>query len=129
MTLIDKKGTRALVFALITGILAGFLNGFLGAGGGILLLFAISRLNPKKDSEAVRDNFATVVTAVLLLSVVSCVTYSQKSTVDIQLLAPLILPGAVGGIIGAYLTDRLNTSLLKTVFAFILIIAGFNMIK
>ena len=45
---IEKNAKKKFVFAIITGIAAGFLNGFLGAGSGVVLMFAIAALNPDK---------------------------------------------------------------------------------
>lgn len=124
----DKKSRRALCFLAAAGAAAGFCNGFLGAGGGIILLYAFKRLNPSSGTSAQRDNFASVVAAVLPLCVVSAITYSGRGHFDANLFARLILPAAMGGVCGAFLTDKLNTSMLKNIFAIIVIIAGINMI-
>ena len=68
--MMDKKHIIALFF----GIIGGFLNGFLGAGGGIILLLALNIVNPPKGHEKTRDNFASVVAVVLMISTVSAVT-------------------------------------------------------
>jgi len=119
-----KKG--ALI--LIGGTIGGFINGLLGAGGGIILLWVLARLNPEKGGNAVRDNFAAVVLTVLILSCASAVTYSAKNGIDTKSLLTLAVPGMAGGVLGAYLTDRLNTDILKLVFSILIIIAGVNMI-
>lgn len=124
----DKKSRLTLCFLAAAGAAAGFCNGFLGAGGGIILLYAFKRLNPSSGTAAQRDNFASVVAAVLPLCVVSAITYSGRGHFDAGLFARLILPAAMGGVCGAFLTDKLNTSLLKNIFAIIVIIAGINMI-
>ena len=125
---LEKKAAAALGFLLMTGAAAGFCNGFLGAGGGIILLFALKKLNPMKGASAERDNFASVVAAVLPLCVVSAITYSGGGNFPADMFAVLVLPAAAGGVLGAFLTDRLNTSVLKGIFAVILIVAGINMI-
>lgn len=124
----DKKSRRALCFLASAGAAAGFCNGFLGAGGGIILLYAFGRLNPEKGERAARDNFASVVAAVLPLCTVSAITYSGRGHFDAELFSRLILPAAAGGVCGAFLTDRLNTAFLKNIFAVIVIVAGINMI-
>ena len=79
-----------MIFAAILGTIGGFVNGFLGAGGGIILLFALNRMNKNKGAGAVRDNFGAVVACVLLLSSVSAVTYSHSAELDLSYL--FILP-------------------------------------
>ncbi len=123
----DKKSLLALGFLAAAGAAAGFCNGFLGAGGGIILLYAIKRINPVKGATAERDNFASVVAAVLPLCIVSAITYSGRGNFSGELFARLILPAAMGGVCGAFLTDKLNTSHIKNIFAVIVIVAGINM--
>ena len=119
---------KSLALVAATGVLAGFINGFLGAGGGLILLWILGKMNPEKGEAAVRDNFASVVLTVLLLSIVSSVTYSHTTNIQAASLFILALPGMIGGIFGAYLTDKLNTTLLKLAFSVIIVIAGINMI-
>ena len=128
MTTKNKLSNKALAFILLMGALAGFCNGFLGAAGGIILLYALRKASTTQSNESVRDRFASCVLIVLVLSVVSAVTYSQKNTLDTSALLILALPGAIGGICGAILTDKLDTTLLKLIFSVILIIAGINMV-
>ncbi len=128
MTKTCKITAKEICFAAAFGLLGGFTNGFLGAGGGIILLYALKRMNPDKSPDAVRNNFGAVVFTVLILSTASAVTYSARSDLDLSYLFLLVLPGMGGGVLGAYLTDRLNTDILKLIFSFLLIIAGINMI-
>ena len=126
---IEKTAKKKFIFAIITGIAAGFLNGFLGAGSGVVLMFAIAALNTDKSDDASRDNFATVVASVLPLSLVSTAIYVSKDAASASLVGRFAIPAAVGGILGAFFTDRLNTKILRLVFAVIVIIAGVNMMR
>lgn len=129
MKVIDKKTAAKLSLCVLAGAAAGFVNGFLGAGGGIILLWIFSRMNPEKSAAALRNSFASVVFAVLLLSTVSAVSYSHTGNIDTTALLSLALPGALGGVIGAHLTDKLDTFILKMAFSVLIIIAGINMIR
>ncbi len=124
----EKKSFKSFALCGAVGIFAGFINGFLGAGGGLILLWILGRMNPEKGEDAVRNNFASVVLVVLLLSVVSAVTYSHTSRIDAASLLSLALPGMAGGIAGAFLTDKLKTKILKLAFCVIIVIAGINMV-
>lgn len=124
-----KRIEKKLIIAVFFGILGGFVNGFLGAGGGIILLWALNIINPPSSSKTTRDNFASVVAVVLIISTVSAVTYSHTQTVNTPLLLLFALPGVAGGVLGAFLTDRLDTVYLKLFFAVLLTVAGVNMIK
>jgi len=125
---IEKNNVVRLGILAVVGSLAGFINGFLGAGGGIILLAMFRRLNPNKSSEGARDDFASVVAAVLPLCVVSAISYSSRGSLDMNLFLRFVPGAIVGGVVGAYLTDKIDTRILKNIFALIIIIAGINMI-
>ena len=127
MTNVFKKSLKEILFVAVLGTLGGFINGFLGAGGGIIILFALNRMNKNKGAGAVRDNFGAVVACILLLSSVSAVTYSQSADIELSYLFVLAVPGMAGGVLGAFFTDKLNTDVLKAAFSVILVIAGINM--
>ncbi len=125
---VEGRAWKGLTVAVLVGMAAGFLNGFLGAGAGVLLMFAIGSLNPRRDGAASRDNFATVVACVLPMSVVSVVIYTMKGAADGELVGRFALPAVIGGVLGAYMTEKLDPKVLRIIFAVIVIIAGINMI-
>ena len=125
---IEKKSVWKLGILALVGSAAGFINGFLGAGGGILLLYMFHRLNPNKSGEGARDDFASVVAAVLPLCVVSAISYSNRGSLDMNLFLRFVPGAVVGGVLGAYLTDKIDTKILKSIFALLIIVAGINMI-
>ena len=128
MTVFYKKSYKNFILSASIGAAAGFVNGFLGAGSGIILLWMLHKANPSTDKGATRDNFASVVAIVLLLSTVSAVMYSDKGMVDVKTLFVFIPSGIIGGILGAHITDRINTDILKLIFSILIVIAGINMI-
>lgn len=123
----NKISARTLA-AFGAGTAAGFINGFLGSGGGIILLYLFRRLSTDCGEERARNSFASVVAAVLPLCAVSAVVYSHKGMGDISLLLRFTAPAAAGGVLGAYLTDKLDTGVLSKIFAVIVTVAGINMI-
>ena len=125
---IEKKAYRNILIAVLTGAGAGLINGFLGAGAGVLLMFVIAAMNPVKNEGASRDNFATVVACVLPLSIVSVIIYTVKGAASGELVGRFALPAVIGGVLGAFLTDKLKTGVLRLIFAVVVIIAGINMI-
>ncbi len=119
-------GTKRAVILGFLGVAAGIVNGFLGTGGGILLMFALSLL-PKGDEDAARDRFATVIAIILPLSLISAVMYGKN--VNFELSTPYLIPGILGGITGALLLDKLSVSLVKRLFAIMVIWAGINFLR
>ena len=124
---VEKKAVRMLWGVLAVGIVSGLLNGFLGAGSGIVLMYMTAIFNKDKSEGAAKDNFATVVACVLVLSVVSAVIYSRKGSVSASLVGRFAIPAIMGGVIGASLTEKLNPKILRITFAVVVIIAGINM--
>ena len=112
----------------LVGMAAGFVNGFLGAGGGIVLVFAIAAFYDADKNGRVRDVFATSVASILPISAVSVASYAVNAHSDFSLATRFILPALIGGALGAYITDKINGEALKTVFAVVTVIAGINMI-
>lgn len=110
---------------IVTGAAAGLINGLLGTGGGIVIIYALSRLD---KNGCAKDHFATALTAILPVCVVSAGAYLSRGSFDIKDVYIYILPAAAGGLIGAFLLDKLKTSLVNKVFSFLLIFAGINMI-
>ncbi len=123
-----KKGGKYPLWLAAAGIAAGFINGLLGAGGGIVTVYALSALSKSRNEFSPRDNFAMTVASVLPVSVISAVSYVTSLRADVTSAPKYLIPAVAGGIIGALFTDRLNTDLLKTIFAVLTVIAGINMI-
>ena len=104
-----------LIFTLIC-LAAGFLNGLLGAGGGILLVWAFSSCMKDPQADGVRDIFAATLAAVIPITALSACLYGTVSAADIGKMAPLILPAMAGGVIGALLLGKIPTAILKKIF-------------
>ena len=106
----------------IGGVVSGFINGLLGAGGGIIIVFTLSKLK-KADAEP-RDIFANALCVMLTISAVSCIVYASSSEISFDGIPPLILPAVAGGIIGGLLLCKINTEVLKKLFALLVVISG-----
>ena len=66
--------------------------------------------------------------SVLIMSAASLGMYIKGEVVTWNDILPYLLPAAVGGIIGAFLLDRLNAALMKKIFAVLVIYAGITLI-
>jgi len=112
-----------------TTLAAGVINGLLGAGGGVIMLYLVRAILEDEGSEGSgKDAFATVVAIILPVSIVSAITYAAKGRFDFDELQVLTLPALAGGIIGAYLTDKLPTDVIRAVFALLVVVSGIRMI-
>ena len=120
------NGHLEILLLGISAIFAGFVNGFLGTGGGIVLMFALSMIPSVKNMDA-RDRFATLIAVILPLSAISLLSY--RNTLDMSSTVPYLLPGILGGVVGALLLDRLSVKLVKKIFAVMVIWAGYNFLR
>ncbi len=125
---VSRRAKTRFFLLLSIGCGAGFLNGLLGAGGGILLVYALSAINPDKSPEGVRDNFAATIAAVLPVTLLSAILYAADGRMDFASVTPLIVPALLGGTAGAWLLGRINTNLLKKLFAVLVIYSGIRML-
>lgn len=120
---IQSTADRYLTAA--AGFGAGIVNGLLGTGGGILLLLVLRRYADTKDA------FASALVCVLPLSVLSVFLHLQNGSLSPDMLITDALPyllGAIpGGLLGAYLLDRLKPSVLQLIFAALLLFSGWRM--
>ncbi|MBQ7820664.1 MAG: sulfite exporter TauE/SafE family protein [Clostridia bacterium] len=122
-----KKGIYDTVLTLAGGVAAGFVNGMLGTGGGIILVFLLGYLMKRERGYNTRDVFATVIASILPMSLVSAWLYLKNGSVGMSDALPYITPGILGGLAGAYLLDKINLTLLKKLFAALVIYAGVKM--
>ena len=118
----QQKSKDALALAG-AGLLSGFANGLLGAGGGIIAVFALARLLRKNDYEG-RDLFANALCVMLPISAVSCVRYAIDGHLVTEGFGILVLPAIVGGVLGAVLLGHLGTILLKKLFGSLVVLSG-----
>lgn len=120
-----KMAVPALLFAC--GISAGFLNGLLGCGGGIVIV-ALLNLLTKKTKFDERDVFAASVASVLPMSAVSAVMYIRSAEVNVTSVADYVLPALAGGVMGAFLLDKLDTFWVKKIFSILMAWAGVSLV-
>ena len=131
-----KKMPAYLCYILLGlgGVCAGIINGFLGSGGGIILIFAMSALSArifpesKSESEQTKTLFATAVASILPMSVVSVVFYLLRGSFACGESLVFLIPAAAGGLAGALLMEKISPSLLRIIFAGLMIWAGIRMI-
>ncbi len=107
------------------GVISGFINGLLGTGGGIALIFVLGKLLKQFDG---KDIFANTLNVTLILSVISALIYMKKGEISFnEDTVKYVVSAGIGGLIGAYLLEKLQTKYVRKIFAVLVIIAGANM--
>ncbi len=145
----EKPGVMAeagrWVALALLGLGAGFCNGLLGAAGGVLLVLLLPRITlptplavcvsrrrmvqPFDGTLSRRDLLATSMTVMLPVSAVSGVIYWLGGIRPSgEMMAVLVVPAILGGLVGARLLGRLPEALLRRLFALLLVISGARML-
>lgn len=121
---IKNTRTRDVLLGVAGGI-SGFLSGMFGAGGGMAALLSLALLRPEDDP---RDRFAATICAVLPMTVVSALFYLARGDLTLSDASPYLLPGAVGGLLGALTLGKLPILWIRRILAVILLISGGAMV-
>ncbi len=111
----------------LAAVAGGLCNGLLGAGGGIILVFAVSRLCGH-EFEDKKDIFANTQAAILPITAVSCLIYRVRGLLLFSDISSFALSGIVGGALGALALSKIKSSLLNRLFAIIIIWSGIRML-
>jgi uncharacterized membrane protein YfcA len=117
-----------LLFIAATGAAAGFLCGMLGAGGGIVIVYALSRLFEGEESLQ-KLVFANSVAVLIPLAIISSASYVRGGFIDFPSLLPLVPAAIIGGIIGGFLLGKVSGNALRLIFAAVVILSGILMLK
>lgn len=121
-----KSLFRSKFFLMSMGFVSGAVNGLLGAGGGIVTVYALSASLSGSQNDK-RDVFANALCVMLPISAVSLIGYAVMGNVEFASLGAYALPAIVGGVLGGLLLGRINTVLLKKLFAAIVIYSGLTL--
>lgn len=119
--LTSKK--RDAVYLLSAGFLAGAVNGLLGAGGGILIISALSKIMKTDDADQ-SNIFVSSLCVMLPISAISCLLYAIEGRLVTEDFELFVLPTVAGGMVGGILSDKLKKSSLKRIFALLVIASG-----
>jgi uncharacterized membrane protein YfcA len=103
--------TLQVAFGIVTGFVAGFMSGLFGVGGGTITTPAINVLLGGTAIQAV----ATPLPVIFPTSLVGAYTYGRAGEVSYRALRWAIVPGILGAIVGAVLTDVVNAHLLLVI--------------
>ena len=114
----------------VSSVVFGMLNGFAGTGGGIILYFTLKFLRKRGNNQdtGMKDIMATVISAVIPMSVISSAVYMIKDKIIYRELWVYLPAALAGGIAGALLLDKLKFKIVKKIFAGMIIYAGIRMI-
>ena len=127
------RPTSRLILAAFGALAAGITNGLLGAGGGIILIFALAPAlgglyEKGEEFYKRRDLMASSLSVMIPVSAVSAIRYGTLGALDFAYIPKIIIPAVLGGIFGGFLLGKLRESFIMKLFAFLVIYSGIAMI-
>ena len=120
-----KERKNMLISAV--AFLSGTLNSLIGAGGGILLTIAASRLFPDRFKDR-RDVYVNSQASMIPGCALSFGIYASEGHFSVISALPLAIAAAFGGVIGSLLLSKINSTVIGKIFALIVIFSGLRMI-
>ena len=109
---------------IAASFVAGTVNALFGTGAGMIFILILNLLYRNAQKEV----FASVSFAVLILSAVSAVMYARSGIFSLSDSWYYAVCGAVGGIIGAFLLEKIRAKYLNIILALLLLYSGVRMI-
>lgn len=107
------------MLAIIFGIIAGIVTG-LGMGGGTVLILLLSLFMELEQHMAQATNLIFFIPT----SIAAIIINLKQKNVDVKLAIYISVFGIIGAIVGATISDKINSETLKKCFAiFIFVIA------
>lgn len=108
---------------MIIDVLAGLFSGILGAmglgGGGILVLYlTLFKNTPQLNAQGINLIFF------IPTAIVALILHTKNKLIDWKIAIRLIIAGLIGIIPGYYLITIINESILRKIFAILLIFVG-----
>ncbi len=120
-----------IILLLALGLLNGVLAGLLGIGGGLVIVPAMVWLLPKvgvPQEHLMHMALATSMATICFTAISSAYAHHKRGSVSTHLLKLLVPAIAIGGLLGAYIADLINSIWLGRIFGTGAILMGLQMV-
>jgi uncharacterized protein len=113
---------QTIVLLVVVGLLAGILSGLVGLGGGVIIVPALVFLLGFSQHQATGTSLGILL---LPAGIFAVINYYQKGLIDVRVVLLIFVGFLAGGWLGSKISLSINETLLKKIFAIILVlIAG-----
>ena len=118
-----KIGKKSLK-GIFTGLTTGAVNGLFGGGGGMVVVPRLKNMLGYEEKHA-------HVTAILVIAPVcaaSAITYIVNGYFAADVVIPAAIGSVAGGLLGAFLLNKLPEFIVNAVFVAVMLVAGVRML-
>ena len=114
--------TQTVILIVLVGLAAGILSGLVGVGGGIIIVPALIFLLGFSQHQAQGTSLGILL---LPAGIFAAINYYKQGYIDIKVVLILFVGFLAGGYLGSKISLNLSESVIKKIFAIVLIfIAG-----
>lgn len=108
----------------VTGLVTGAVNGLFGGGGGMVVVPLLKNMLGYKEKNA----HATAILIIAPICAASAVIYIINGYFSAEIVIPAAIGSVVGGLLGAFLLNKLPEFVINLLFVAVMIVAGVRMI-
>lgn len=115
---------REKIKLTITGLIIGFISGMFSAGGGLILVPALTYVFKLSEKQA----RATTLFCILPMCVTAAIVYNRNDFLDLELGIKCAIGGIIGGVFGSKILNKISNKWLELFFTLFLLFAGISLI-
>lgn len=122
--------TEMILLVLVLGLVAGVASGLVGIGGGIVLVPALVYFLNYTQHQAQGTSLGVLTFPVVILGFLYYYQECKKNGVpiDFRVIGLLAAGFVIGGLIGSKIALRIDTVVLKKIFAVVLLYSAFKLL-
>ncbi len=121
MEMLFKKKSLKGIF---TGLLTGGINGLFGGGGGMVVVPLLKNMLGYEEKHA----HATAILVIAPVCAASAITYIINGYFAADVVIPAAIGSVAGGLLGAFLLNKLPEFIVNAVFIAVMLVAGVRML-
>lgn len=118
--MLNKKTFKGI----FTGLLTGAVNGLFGGGGGMVVVPLLKNMLGYEEKHA----HATAILIIAPICAASAITYILNGYFSTEVVIPAAIGSVAGGLIGAFLLNKLPEFIVNAVFIVVMLAAGVRML-
>lgn len=109
---------------IFTGLMTGAVNGLFGGGGGMVVVPLLKNMLGYEEKHA----HATAILVIAPVCAASAITYIINGYFAADVVIPAAIGSVAGGLLGAFLLNKLPEFIVNAVFVAVMLVAGVRML-